>query len=87
MKTIQEVCEIERHLTAKMNRRVASEDRYLIRLECKEAAAENLIGELCREGKRVHYINQIDRKGRMTGKTIEGNRYELIRYCIRNHYV
>jgi hypothetical protein len=85
--TMNEICEIEVMLNAKANRRVAAEDRYLIRLERKEAAAETLIGEVCRNGKMVNYINQIDRNGRMTGKTIEGSKLELVRYCIRNHYV
>jgi hypothetical protein len=84
---MNEICELEALLNAKSNRRVAAEDRYMDRIEKKEAAAENLIGEINRDGKMVSYINQIDRKGRMTGKTIEGSKLELVRYCIRNHYV
>ncbi len=84
---MNEICELEALLNAKSNRRVAAEDRYMDRIEKKEAAAENLIGEINRDGKMVSYINQIDRKGRMTGNTIEGSKLELVRYCIRNHYV
>jgi len=83
----QEICEIEKMLNAKMNRRIAAEDRYMDRIEKKEAAAETLIGEINKNGKTVSYINQIDRSGRFTGKTIEGSRMELVQYCIRNNYV
>jgi len=84
---MNEICELEALLNAKSNRRVAAEDRYIDRIEKKEAAAENLIGEINRDGKMVSYINQIDRNGRFTGKIIEGSKLELVRYCIRNHYV
>ena len=83
----QEICGMEKMLTGKMNRRIATEDRYMDRIEKKEAAAETLIGEINRNGKTISYINQIDRSGRFTGKTIEGSKMELVRYCIRNNYV
>lgn len=83
----QEICGMEKMLTGKMNRRIAVEDRYMDRIEKKEAAAETLIGEINKNGKTVSYINQIDRSGRFTGKTIEGSKMELVRYCIRNNYV
>lgn len=78
---------MEKMLAGKMNRRIAAEDRYINRIEKKEAAAETLIGEINKNGKTVSYINQIDRSGRFTGKTIEGSRIELVQYCIRNNYV
>ena len=81
------ICELEALLNAKYNRRVAAEDRYMDRIEKKEAAAENLIGEINRDGKMVSYINQIDRNGRFTGKIIEGSRANLVSYCIKNKYV
>jgi hypothetical protein len=84
---MNEICELEVLLNAKSNRRVAAEDRYMDRIEKKEAAAETLIGQINKNGKMVSYINQIDRSGRFTGKTIEGSKLELVRYCIRNHYV
>jgi hypothetical protein len=74
-------------LDAKSNRRVAAADRYMDRIEKKEAAAENLIGEINRDGKIVSYINQIDRNGAFTGKVIEGSRANLVSYCIKNKYV
>ena len=83
----QEICGMEKMLTGKMNRRIAAEDRYMDRIEKKEAAAETLIGEINKNGKTVSYINQIDRSGRFTGKTIEGSKMELVQYCIRNNYV
>ena len=83
----QEICGMEKMLTGKMNRRIAAEDRYMDRIEKKEAEAETLIGEINKNGKTVSYINQIDRSGRFTGKTIEGSKMELVQYCIRNHYV
>lgn len=87
MNMIQESCEMEKMLAGKMSRRIAAEDRYINRIEKKEAAAETLIGEINKNGKTVSYINQIDRSGRFTGKTIEGSRMELVQYCIRNNYV
>ena len=87
MNNNQEICGMEKMLTGKMNRRIAAEDRYMDRIEKKEAAAETLIGEINKNGKTVSYINQIDRSGRFTGKTIEGSKMELVQYCIRNNYV
>jgi hypothetical protein len=87
MNNNQEICGMEKMLTGKMNRRISAEDRYMDRIEKKEAAAETLIGEINKNGKTVSYINQIDRSGRFTGKTIEGSKMELVRYCIRNNYV
>jgi hypothetical protein len=84
---MSQICELEALLDAKSNRRVAAEDRYMDRIEKKEAAAENLIGEINRDGKMVSYINQIDRNGRFTGKAIEGSRANLVSYCIKNKYV
>lgn len=78
----------DRHLVARNNRRLAAEDRYLGRMEKKEAAAEKLIGELVRGGETVFYVNCLDRRGRPTGKTRESaSQYELVSFCVRNHYV
>jgi hypothetical protein len=52
----------------------------------REDAAAEMIGELCREGRPVHYINLRDRSGRLTGKTKEGSRHDLIGYLVRNRY-
>lgn len=67
----------ERHLEARMNRRLAAEDRYLARMEKREAAADAMIGEL-NSGKL--YIFPVG------GKYREGTRAELIAFLIRNNY-
>lgn len=80
--------DFERNLEAKHTRRLKAEDRYLTRLEAKEAKAEALVGELVRNGETVYYINLSDRAGRPTGKTLENaSSYPLVEYLIRNHYV
>ena len=53
----------------------------------QEKAALSLIGEIMRDGQTVYYVNEVDRVGRYTGKVIEGNKFELVRHCIRNNYV
>jgi hypothetical protein len=77
----------EQRMEGWQSRRLKAEDRFLGRLEKLEAAAEALVGELCREGVTVFYVNLKDRKGRFTGKTREGSLGDLIRYLIRNGYV
>ena len=79
--------DIDRQLDARHNRRLAAEDRYLSRVEKREADADALIGELERGGRTVYYINQVDRRGRFTGKIIEGPYYKLVEYLIRNKYI
>jgi len=79
--------DFERYLDARHSRRLAAEDRYLTRQEKKEAEADALIGELERGGRTVYYINQVDRRGRFTGKIIEGPYYKLVEYLIRNNYI
>lgn len=79
------------HMEAASNererRRFAAEDRLIGKLDRLEPQAEALIGELCREGKTVYYINLTTRTGQYTGKTKEGSRSDLIAYLIRNKYV
>jgi len=53
----------------------------------QEKTALTLIGELVRDGQTVYYVNEVDRVGRYTGKIIEGNKFFLVRHCIRNNYV
>jgi hypothetical protein len=60
-----------------MNRRLASEDRYLARMEKREAMADLMIGEL-NSGKLYVYP--------VGGKYREGTRAELIAFLIRNNY-
>jgi len=68
---------IEQQLEANQNRRMAAQDRALSRLEKREAAAEKMIGEL-NSGKC--YIWPVG------GQFREGDRYDLIRFLIRNNY-
>lgn len=79
---------IDQELDTRELRRHRAEHRYLCRLEMLEKLAEPLVGELCREGRTVYYINLADSHGQLTGKTKEsGSEYELISYLIRNKYV
>ena len=67
--------------------RCKADDKAYDRLCRRYDAAEPLIGELCREGRQVFYINLRTRSGKMTGRIKEGPRGELISYLIRNRYV
>ena len=66
-----------KHMDARQNRRLAAEDRFLARIEKREAAAEQMIGEL-NSGKLYVYP--------VGGKYREGTRSELIAFLIRNNY-
>lgn len=68
---------LEQQLEASQNRRLANEHRYLVRLEKREAAAEQMIGEL-NSGKL--YVFPVG------GKYREGTRGDLIAFLIRNNY-
>lgn len=79
---------IEQDLDTRDLRRLRAEHRYLVKLERLERKCEPLIGELCRQGATVYYINLANRAGHLTGKTKERASYfELVNYLIRNHYV
>ena len=67
----------ERRAQARLNRRFASEDRYLARLSKREEMADRMIGELV-SGKLYVYP--------VGGKYREGNRAELIAFLLRNGY-
>lgn len=58
-------------------------DRDLAARDRQNAAADALIGQLCREGKTVHYINL---RPLIAGRTKEGSPAELRAYLIRNRY-
>lgn len=64
-------------LEANQARRVAAQDRYLARIERREAEAEKMIGELNRGKFYVYPVG---------GKYREGTRGELIAFLIRNNY-
>jgi hypothetical protein len=67
----------EQMLEARQSRRMHAEDRFLGRIEKREAAAEAMIGELS-SGK--FYVYPVG------GKYREGTRSELISFLIRNNY-
>jgi len=83
--------DFEKNLDARLSRRLKAEDRYLSRLERREAAAERLVGELCRDGVVVWYIHQLTAKGLPTGRVVEfpglRGHGEAIAYLLRNNYV
>jgi hypothetical protein len=68
---------IEQQLEANQNRRMQAQDRFLNRLEKREEAAEEMIGEL-NNGKFYAWP--------IGGKYREGTRHDLIQYLIRNNY-
>jgi hypothetical protein len=67
--------------------REKANDRAFDRLGRQIDEADQMIGELCREGKQVFYINLKTLSGRFTGKIKEGSCAELINYLINKHYV
>lgn len=69
--------DMDRHLDARQSRRIASENRFLTRIERREAAAGAMIGEL-NSGKL--YVWPIG------GKYREGSRDDLIAFLLRNNY-
>lgn len=68
---------IDQQLAARQARRMAAQDRYLARLEKREAAADAMIGELA-DGRC--YVFPVG------GKYREGTRLELVQFLIRNNY-
>jgi hypothetical protein len=68
---------IDQQLNARQSRRMASDDRYLARLEKREEAANQMIGQL-NSGKCYVWPQG--------GKYREGTRSELVQFLIRNNY-
>lgn len=67
----------DRSIERKIRADEAAWDRW-----CKKAdKAEAMIGELCREGRTVHYVYPVG------GRYREGTRQELVDFLIRNRYV
>ena len=64
-------------LEARQARRMAAEDRFLARMEKREAEAEKMIGQL-NSGKC--YVFPVG------GKYREGTRAELVSFLVRNNY-
>jgi hypothetical protein len=79
---------IEAQLEGNQSRRMASQNRFLSRIERLEAKAEVLIGELIRDGQTVYYLNLLNKSGNLTGKVKESTSFTaLADYAIRNGYV
>lgn len=68
---------LDQQLEARQARRMHAEDRFLARLEKREAAADKMMGEL-NGGKCYVYP--------VGGKYREGTRGELINFLVRNNY-
>jgi hypothetical protein len=71
---------IEELMEGRQLRRMKEEDRFLKKLEKRMANAEAMIGELCREGRTVHYVFPHG------GKYREGSELELRLFLMRNNY-
>lgn len=72
--------DIHQQLEASQNRRMAAEHRYLVRMEKRYDKAEQMLGELMRDGKPVFYVWP------QGGKYREGKPHDLVAFLIRNNY-
>jgi hypothetical protein len=68
---------LEQQLNANQNRRMASQDKFLTRINFREEKAEQMLGQL-NNGKFYFYP--------VGGKYREGTRSELVAFIIRNQY-
>lgn len=79
---------VDELLEGRQLRRMKEEDRFLGRIERRVQQADELIGELCREGRTVFYINERRRDGSLNGKIREfAQRFVATDFLLRNHYV
>lgn len=76
--------DMEKQFDMLERRRFAAEARAVDRIDQALDAADYLVGELCREGKTVHYINQRNAAGKPNGRIIEGTRLDLVGFILRN---
>lgn len=72
--------DFEAFLETRQLRRMRHEAKMEAIIDQREADAEQMIGELCREGKQILYVWP------QGGKYREGTRRELINFLIRNRY-
>jgi hypothetical protein len=80
--------EFERQMDRNARRRNAADDRAIDRLDKQMTEAEQLVGELMRDGKTIFYICILKASGKHAGRTKEFDmRGDAINYLIRNHYV
>lgn len=81
----------DERMDARQAQRMKAEDKFLAIEERRGREAEGLVGELCREGSTIYYINHRNRQGRLTGRTVEFAGFhgwsEAISYLMRNRYV
>lgn len=71
---------LDQFIESRANRRMTRDATLAAKMERREIAAEQMIGELCREGKTVWYVWP------QGGKYREGSRLDLIAFLIRNNY-
>jgi len=81
---------IDQQIAGNQNRRIANQNRMDANYDVMDVrleAAEELVGELCSEGKTVFYINQRKANGALMG-TIKRFEYRLqaVQFLIRNDY-
>lgn len=77
----QKAADYDQRMDARIERRVDREDiAFERRMKLEDRACE-LIGELVRNGEKVHYITTVARKVK------EGHKRDLINFLIRNGYV
>lgn len=69
----------ERHLEARELRRFRAEERAVKKIDRQLARADQLIGELVRDGKTIYYAMRAN--GRIREET---NRLALVDFLIRN---
>jgi len=63
-------------------RRMKQEARFLDKLDRQMEHAEEMIGQLCREGKTIYYVFPVG--GRYKEST---NFIDLFQYLVRNKYI
>jgi len=71
---------IHQQLEGNQNRRMASQSRFLDKIDSREENAEKMLGQLVREGKIIYYAWP------QGGRYCEGGRLELVAFLIRNNY-
>lgn len=72
----------EAFLDGREIRRFKNEARAVARLDRLEEKAEQMIGELCREGRTVYYVVKSNGKIREAA-----SKWELVDFLVRNRYV
>jgi hypothetical protein len=71
---------LDQQLDGIQSRRMSAQSRFLDTIDAREEAAEEMLGQIIRDGKIVYYVTQHG------GKYREGTRLELVAFLIRNRY-